>query len=89
MIPAAEAAALAIGRAVFTNTCATCHGRGQVRLQRGIFTMQQPCPHCGGRGKTFANPCKSCHGNGRVEGEKVLSVKVPAGVDSGAWKPAR
>ena len=65
------------------DTCTTCQGRGQVRMQRGIFTMQQPCPHCGGRGKTFANPCKTCHGNGRVEEEKVLSVKIPAGVDNG------
>jgi molecular chaperone DnaJ len=64
-------------------TCATCHGRGQVRMQRGIFTMQQPCPHCGGRGQTIANPCMACHGAGRVEDEKVLSVKIPAGVDSG------
>jgi molecular chaperone DnaJ len=64
-------------------TCATCHGRGQVRMQRGIFTMQQPCPHCGGRGQTIVNPCKTCHGNGRVEEEKVLSVKIPAGVDNG------
>jgi molecular chaperone DnaJ len=65
------------------DTCATCHGRGQVRMQRGIFSMQQPCPHCGGRGQTIANPCKTCHGAGRVEDEKVLSVKIPAGVDSG------
>jgi molecular chaperone DnaJ len=64
-------------------TCGTCQGRGQVRMQRGIFTMQQPCPHCGGRGQIIANPCKTCHGNGRVEEEKVLSVKIPAGVDSG------
>jgi molecular chaperone DnaJ len=64
-------------------TCATCHGHGQVRMQRGIFTMQQPCPHCGGRGQTISNPCTACHGNGRVEEEKVLSVKIPAGVDSG------
>jgi molecular chaperone DnaJ len=33
-------------------TCTTCHGRGQVRMQRGIFQMQQTCPHCAGRGKT-------------------------------------
>jgi molecular chaperone DnaJ len=65
------------------DTCATCHGRGQVRMQRGIFTMQQPCPHCGGRGQTIVNPCKNCHGNGRIEEEKVLSVKIPAGVDNG------
>ncbi len=64
-------------------TCDTCQGRGQVRFQRGIFSMQQPCPHCQGRGKTFRTPCRECHGNGRVEEEKVLSVKIPPGVDSG------
>jgi molecular chaperone DnaJ len=64
-------------------TCATCNGHGQVRLQRGIFSMQQACPQCGGRGKTIRNPCAHCQGRGRVEDEKVLSVKVPAGVDNG------
>lgn len=64
-------------------TCSTCAGRGQVRMQRGIFTMQQACPHCGGQGQIIANPCKRCHGAGRVEDEKALSVKVPAGVDTG------
>jgi molecular chaperone DnaJ len=64
-------------------TCSTCHGRGQVRIQRGIFAMQQGCPNCAGRGTIIKNPCKSCRGNGRVEEEKVLSVKVPAGVDNG------
>ena len=64
-------------------SCNTCHGRGQVRFQRGIFTMQQACPECGGRGQVVRNPCKECHGAGRIEDEKVLSVKIPAGVDSG------
>lgn len=64
-------------------TCGTCQGRGQVRFQRGIFAMQQPCPHCGGNGKRIVSPCKSCRGAGRVEEEKILSVKIPAGVDNG------
>ena len=64
-------------------TCGTCHGRGQVRIQRGIFTMQQGCPECAGRGQAIRNPCKACHGAGRIEDEKILSVKIPAGVDSG------
>lgn len=63
--------------------CGTCHGRGQVRIQRGIFAMQQSCPHCDGRGTLIQNPCKVCHGAGRVEEDKVLSIKVPAGVDTG------
>ena len=29
------------------------------------------------------HPCKACHGAGRVEEEKILSVKIPAGVDNG------
>ncbi|TAA23631.1 MULTISPECIES: molecular chaperone DnaJ [Pseudoxanthomonas] len=64
-------------------TCTTCGGRGQVRMQRGIFTMQQACPHCDGRGQIIRNPCRVCHGAGRVEEERVLSVKIPAGVDTG------
>jgi len=64
-------------------TCTTCQGRGQVRFQRGIFSMQQACPQCGGRGQTIAKPCLDCHGQGRVERTKTLQVKVPAGVDNG------
>ncbi|MCW0396826.1 MULTISPECIES: molecular chaperone DnaJ [Xanthomonas] len=64
-------------------TCGTCHGRGQVRIQRGIFAMQQTCPQCAGRGQIVQNPCGVCHGAGRVEETKVLSVKIPAGVDNG------
>jgi molecular chaperone DnaJ len=65
------------------DACATCHGRGQERMQRGPFAMQAPCPHCGGSGKTIANPCQECDGAGRVEEDKTLSVKIPAGVDNG------
>ena len=64
-------------------TCSTCHGRGQVRFQRGIFSMQQGCPHCNGRGKSIVTPCTACNGQGRVEETKTLSVKIPAGVDNG------
>ena len=65
------------------DTCGTCHGRGQVRMQRGPFAMQTACPNCGGSGKTIANPCQECDGAGRVEEDKTLSVKIPAGVDNG------
>ena len=64
-------------------TCTTCAGRGQVRMQQGFFTVQQACPRCHGRGKIIIDPCTNCHGQGRVEEEKTLSVKVPAGVDNG------
>jgi molecular chaperone DnaJ len=54
-----------------------------VRMQNGIFSIQQACPHCGGSGKSIAHPCKTCRGEGRVQREKRLEVKIPAGVDTG------
>ncbi len=66
-----------------TSTCTTCRGHGRVRMQNGIFSVQQACPHCAGTGKTVANPCRSCHGEGRVNDERSLEVKIPAGVDNG------
>jgi len=64
-------------------TCETCRGQGRVRMQNGIFSIQQACPHCRGSGKTVANACRECRGEGRVREDKTLSVKIPAGVDSG------
>ena len=64
-------------------TCSTCGGVGQVRMQQGFFSVQQTCPTCRGKGKVISDPCTACHGQGRVEETKTLSVKVPAGVDTG------
>ncbi len=64
-------------------TCPTCHGHGAVRMQQGFFAVQQTCPTCRGSGKQIKDPCRSCHGQGRVQDTKTLSVKVPAGVDTG------
>ncbi|MBS3800195.1 MAG: molecular chaperone DnaJ, partial [Thioalkalivibrio sp.] len=64
-------------------TCPTCNGVGQVRIQQGFFSVQQTCPRCEGSGKIVPTPCKACHGKGRVQEQNTLDVKVPAGVDSG------
>jgi molecular chaperone DnaJ len=64
-------------------TCTTCGGHGQVRMQQGFFSVQQACPHCKGNGTVVSEPCTTCRGNGRVQERKTLSVKVPAGVDTG------
>ncbi|MFM2290004.1 MAG: molecular chaperone DnaJ [Pseudomonadota bacterium] len=63
--------------------CDTCHGSGQVRVSQGFFTLQQTCPHCRGSGRIVRNPCDACLGQGRVRKHKKLSVKIPAGVDTG------
>ncbi|MCK4494460.1 MAG: molecular chaperone DnaJ [Methylococcales bacterium] len=63
--------------------CSTCGGIGQVRMQQGFFSVQQACPSCHGSGEQIKNPCRKCHGQGRVQETKTLSVKIPAGVDTG------
>ncbi|MXP67156.1 molecular chaperone DnaJ [Pantoea sp. Aalb] len=63
--------------------CPTCHGAGQVQMRQGFFTVQQTCPNCYGRGSIIKEPCNTCHGHGRIERNKNLSVKIPAGVDTG------
>ncbi len=64
-------------------TCTTCGGVGQVRMQQGFFSVQQTCPSCRGAGKIIRDPCTSCRGSGWKDEQKTLSVKIPAGVDSG------
>jgi molecular chaperone DnaJ len=63
--------------------CPTCDGAGQVRMQQGFFSVQQTCPRCRGAGQIITEPCVTCQGQGRVEEAKTLTVKVPAGVDTG------
>ena len=64
-------------------TCPTCAGHGQVRMQQGFFSIQQACPKCHGSGKVIAHPCGTCSGSGRVKQYKTLAVKIPSGVDEG------
>ena len=64
-------------------TCSTCNGAGQVRMSQGFFSVQQACPQCRGRGQMISDPCGDCHGQGVKEERKTLSVKIPAGVDTG------
>ncbi|KTG24058.1 molecular chaperone DnaJ [Idiomarina sp. WRN-38] len=64
-------------------TCGHCHGAGQIQMRQGFFAVQQTCPQCRGKGTIISDPCRTCHGQGRKEETKTLSVKIPAGVDTG------
>jgi molecular chaperone DnaJ len=64
-------------------TCGTCKGAGQVRMQQGFFAVNQTCPTCHGRAKVVKNPCNVCHGSGVKDKSRTLEVSIPAGVDSG------
>jgi molecular chaperone DnaJ len=65
-------------------TCSTCGGRGQVISSRGIFSIAQTCPHCQGAGRVIDRPCKACRGNGRRERTSKITLRIPAGVDTGS-----
>src|SRR5215212_1776258 len=64
--------------------CSACRGQGQVRFTQGFFTVARTCPQCQGEGRVVSDPCPECKGEGRVEKERSISVKIPAGVDTGA-----
>jgi molecular chaperone DnaJ len=65
-------------------TCQTCNGYGQVRFQQGFFSITRTCSQCHGTGQMIKNRCTVCHGDGRVVREKILELKIPAGVDHGS-----
>ncbi|KAF5737998.1 DnaJ heat shock family protein [Tripterygium wilfordii] len=69
------------------STCSTCGGQGQVvsstRTPLGVFQQVMTCSSCGGTGE-ISTPCNTCSGDGRVRRTKRISLKVPAGVDSGS-----
>lgn len=64
-------------------TCSTCKGHGQIRMQQGFFSISRTCSRCGGEGKIIKDPCKACKGRKQVERERTLQVKIPAGVETG------
>jgi molecular chaperone DnaJ len=73
--------------------CPSCNGTGQIRqVSRSIFGQfvnVTSCSHCGGNGKIVQKPCAACGGEGRVQGEKTISVDIPAGVSPGNYITVR
>jgi molecular chaperone DnaJ len=65
------------------STCDTCGGRGEVRMSHGFLTVARPCPRCLGEGQINRSPCQQCRGEGRQRSERLLSVKIPPGIDDG------
>lgn len=70
-----------------SSSCNACGGQGQVissaRTPLGVFQQVSTCSSCDGSGE-ISTPCSTCKGDGRVRKSKRISLKVPAGVDSGS-----
>ena len=65
-----------------------CHGSGQEAvIQNTPFGRMQSvrtCSRCHGTGKSIEKPCSKCRGTGEMLAKRKISIKIPAGVDSGS-----
>ena len=73
-------------KSAFT-TCSQCGGSGYViTVQNSFFGRMQTqsvCPTCQGEGRVIKDKCTHCGGEGTERGDKVVEVKIPAGVAEG------
>ncbi len=85
LCPTCTGAGTAPGTSV--RTCDVCRGRGEVQqVQRSLLGQvmtSRPCPNCSGFGTVIPHPCPECAGDGRIRTRRTLTVKIPAGVDTG------
>ncbi len=64
--------------------CPACQGEGQRRWARGHMVFTKSCETCLGQGRLVTQPCRSCRGTGVGTRTEVVTVHVPAGVETGA-----
>ena len=64
-------------------TCPVCSGAGVTSRNQGGFAFAEPCTGCRGTGRIVETPCPTCSGAGQTRSERVLNVRIPAGVDEG------
>lgn len=65
-------------------TCTACGGSGQITQTQGFFSINVTCARCRGEGKIIKKPCPECTGAGQLKKKKELSLKIPAGVETGS-----
>ncbi len=69
-------------------TCSRCHGTGQETVIKntpfGQMRTARTCSACHGSGKNIEKRCSKCHGSGEVVAKRKITIKIPAGVDSGS-----
>ena len=68
-------------------TCPDCHGTGEIRSKQntmfGQFVNVKTCPRCAGEGKIIKEACTKCRGTGKIKKNRIIKVKIIAGVDTG------
>lgn len=71
-----------LDRSARPRICPICNGSGQEIRQHGIMRFSAPCRSCGGAGRTGSR-CAACGGKGRVPMQEAITVRIPAGVNTG------
>ncbi len=66
------------------DVCARCGGGGTVASNQGVFSFTNPCPACGGSGRTIEKRCRACRGSGHETRSRAVRVRIPPGVKDGA-----
>ena len=68
-------------------TCGRCHGQGVINVDTqtplGMMRRQVTCDVCHGTGQEIKELCQTCHGTGHEKQSHKVSVKIPAGVETG------
>ena len=67
-------------------TCGRCHGQGVINVDTQTplgMRRQVTCDVCHGTGQENKEPCQTCHGTGHEKQSHKVSVKIPAGVETG------
>jgi molecular chaperone DnaJ len=64
--------------------CPGCAGEGTRRWARGHMVFTKTCEACGGNGQSVRESCLMCHGSGVTPRTEVVSISVPAGLESGS-----
>jgi len=70
--------------AIAPSVCPECDGQGATKWARGHMMFTKPCEPCGGTGQLTRMACRTCAGSGLQTRSEVVTVSVPAGVDSQA-----
>ena len=65
------------------SVCPLCRGEGTQRWARGHMVFTKACEACGGQGRLATESCRPCHATGVTPRTEVLTIPLPAGLESG------